>query len=187
MTAIHETTAPLPPGVVHQGIAALREDAEIVYGHTQRGDLPGVEAGKGYFVTPLLLRANDAESARHVHDIEVFGPVATILPYDGTAASACALIARGKGSLVTSIYGDDRAFLSEAILGMAPYNGRLVITDAKIAQEAYPPGLAMPQMLHGGPGRAGGGEELGGQRGMKLYQQRTAVQGNGPLIARLLG
>jgi oxepin-CoA hydrolase/3-oxo-5,6-dehydrosuberyl-CoA semialdehyde dehydrogenase len=170
----------------HQGIGALREESEIVYGQLERGALAGVEDGKGYFVTPLVLRANDPMNGRHIHNLEVFGPVATILPYDGTAETACALIRLGQGSLVSSVYGDDRPFLKEAILGLAPHHGRLLITDAKVADEAYAPGLALPQLLHGGPGRAGGGEELGGARGMSLYQQRTAIQGNGPLIARLL-
>ena len=87
---------------------------------------------------------------------------------------------------MSSIYGDDRNFLKESILGLAGWHGRLSVTDAKVAEQAYPPGMALPHLLHGGPGRAGGGEELGGQRGMRLYQQRTAIQGNGPLIARFL-
>ena len=169
-----------------EGIAALRTEAEVVYGNADGGPLKGIEPGVGYFVTPLLLRANSPEDGQVVHDLEVFGPVSTILPYDGEMASACDLIRRGQGGLVASVYGDDRDFLKDTILGLAGWNGRLLLTDAKIAEQAYSPGIALPHLLHGGPGRAGGGEELGGSRVMVLYQQRTAVQGNGPLIARLL-
>ncbi len=173
-------------GAAQEGISALRAEADVVYGSTKRGEVKGVDGDTGYFVSPLILRARDAHAGQAVHDVEVFGPVATILPYDGSADAACQLVRRGQGSLVSSIYGDDRQFLRDAIHGLAGWNGRLMLTDAKVAEQAYPPGMALPHLLHGGPGRAGGGEELGGQRGMRLYQQRTAIQGNGPLIARFL-
>ena len=169
-----------------EGIGRLLEQAKVVHGSVEGGELVGAEGGRGFFVTPLLLQADDPHGADVVHDLEVFGPVSTLLPYDGTAADAAALVRRGQGSLVTSIYGDDRAFLGEAIASLAGWNGRIVVTDGKIADKALTPGMVMPQMLHGGPGRAGGGEELGGTRGMRLYQQRCAVQGNGPLLAKLL-
>lgn len=170
----------------YEGIAALRDEAEIVYGTAERQAVMGVDGDTGYFVNPLVLRANDAMAGQAIHDVEVFGPVTTILPYDGTVDAACDLIQRGQGSLVSSVYGDDRTFLKDAIHGLAGWNGRVMLTDSKVAEQAYPPGMALPHLLHGGPGRAGGGEELGGQRGMRLYQQRTAIQGNGPLIARFL-
>ena len=88
---------------------------------------------------------------------------------------------------MASIYGDDRGQLEQVIGELAGWHGRLVLTDGKVADKAFAPGMALPHLLHGGPGRAGGGEELGGQRGMRLYQQRTAIQGNGPLIAKFLG
>ncbi|MEE2786854.1 MAG: 3,4-dehydroadipyl-CoA semialdehyde dehydrogenase [Myxococcota bacterium] len=170
----------------HEGIAALREEAEIVYGQVEAMDLEGVAAGQGCFVTPLLLKARDADAGEAIHDVEVFGPVATVLPYDGRSAHAADLVQRARGCLVTSLYVDDRRFMSDAIYDWSGYNGRLVITDAKIAAQAYGPGMALPHLLHGGPGRAGGGEELGGPRGMRFYQQRCAIQGNGPLIAKCL-
>ncbi len=166
------------------GIDRLREQTRVVHGEPAGAAVVG--ATGGYFMTPLLLQADAPHEAKVVHELEVFGPVSTLLPYDGTAADAAALVRRGEGSLVTSVYGDDRRFLAETITALAGWNGRVVVTDAKIADAAFPPGMVMPQMLHGGPGRAGGGCELGGRRGMGLYQQRCAVQGNGPLLAKLL-
>ena len=112
---------------------------------------------------------------------EVFGPVATVMPYDDVKGAA-ALVAAGGGGLVTSIYADDKDFIRAAVLALAPFHGRLTIGSAKVAGQSLPPGMALPQLLHGGPGRAGGGEELGGRRGMALYMQRTALQGDRALI-----
>jgi oxepin-CoA hydrolase/3-oxo-5,6-dehydrosuberyl-CoA semialdehyde dehydrogenase len=134
----------------------------------------------------VLLRAKDSLAASAVHEHEVFGPAATLLPYDGTVEHALRIVRAGQGGLVTSIYGDDRERLAEVVHGAAAWHGRLVVVDAKVAEKSIPPGTVLPQLVHGGPGRAGGGEELGGLRGMALYQQRTAVQGNGPLIGKLL-
>ena len=133
-------------------------------------------AGKGYFVRPTLLQAksNDTET---VHELEVFGPCATILPYDGTAAQAGEIVNRGQGCLVSSIYSDDNAWVEEAVHVMAPWHGRLWIGSQKMAEQSIPPGTVLPAMVHGGPGRAGGGEELGGLRGCTFYMQRTALQG----------
>lgn len=167
------------------GIDALRGEAEIAWGTIERGPLDGVEDGKGYFVTPLLLRAAGTDGDA-VHRLEVFGPVSTVMPYDGDPAEAAAAVRKGQGSLVCSVYGDDRDALGAIIPQLAGWHGRVVLTDGKIADKAYGPGMVMPHLLHGGPGRAGGGAELGGTRGMALYQQRTAIQGNGPLLARLL-
>jgi oxepin-CoA hydrolase/3-oxo-5,6-dehydrosuberyl-CoA semialdehyde dehydrogenase len=111
--------------------------------------------------------------------------VATILPYDGTAEAAAALVARGEGCLVSSVYGDDRAWLGDAVRALAPWNGRLYVGTAKVADAAPGSGVALPFLVHGGPGRAGGGEELGGMRGLELYQQRTAVAGNRALLERM--
>ena len=88
---------------------------------------------------------------------------------------------------MASVYGDDRKALADLVQGLAAWHGRLVVVDAKVADKSVPPGTVLPDLVHGGPGRAGGGEELGGLRGMRLYQQRTAVQGNGPLIAKIVG
>lgn len=169
------------------GLDLLGTQTKIAWG-SRDGLAPiGVPAGKGFFVPLLLLEASDALAASKVHEHEVFGPVATLLPYDGSVARALDIVRAGQGGLVSSVYGDDRKALAEIVEGIAPWHGRLVLVDAKVADKSIAPGTVMPQLVHGGPGRAGGGEELGGLRGMALYQQRTAVQGNGPLVAKFVG
>ncbi len=136
---------------------------------------------KGYFVAPTLVEA--AAGARAVHEREVFGPVATLIQYEGHPG---AVIAQANGGLVSSIYSEDQAFIEPAVMEMAPYNGRLFLGHPKI--ELSPgPGTVLPQLVHGGPGRAGGGEELGGPRGLSFYMQRTALQGSRPVIQKLVG
>ena len=169
------------------GIEQLLTHGTLVYGHPTEGALEGVTDGKGAFIQPTLIRANETGPDAHVHNIEVFGPVASIIGYDSTVDDVARQVSYGQGCLVTAVYGDDRSFLADFIAQTAPWNGRIVMTDAKIAAKSYSPGMVLPHLLHGGPGRAGGGEELGGVRGMRIYQQRTAVQGNGPLISKLLG
>ncbi len=141
--------------------------------------------GKGYFLPPTLLRHDAPSSARAVHATEVFGPVSTLMPY-ADAAEAARLVARGEGSLVASVYSDDSAFLTEMISGCAPWSGRLLIGSTKVADTSTTPGMVLPASVHGGPGRAGGGEELGGERGLSFYTQRTAVQGDRGLLDRIL-
>jgi oxepin-CoA hydrolase/3-oxo-5,6-dehydrosuberyl-CoA semialdehyde dehydrogenase len=118
-----------------------------------------------------------------VHEHEVFGPVASLLPYESHAGE---VVARGNGGLVCSLYSEDQAFLDETIQAVAPFHGRVFIGHPKI--ELSPgPGTVLPQLVHGGPGRAGGGEELGGVRGLSFYLQRVALQGPRPAIQKLLG
>ena len=135
---------------------------------------------------PVLLAVSLGEDAPDVHRHEVFGPVARGLGYDGTAAAAVTQVARGDGGLVSSVYSDDRAFLGDMLFGLAPYHGRLMLGSKKIVEHSTGPGTVLPQLVHGGPGRAGGGEELGGVRGMSLYLQRTAVQGARATLDALL-
>ncbi len=170
-----------------EGIDQLLTQGKIVYGQPTEGDLEGVESGQGAFIQPTLILSSETGADAHVHNIEVFGPVASIIGYDSTVGDVGLQVSYGQGCLVTAVYGDDRGFLAEFITHTAPWNGRIVMTDGKIAAKSYSPGMVLPHLLHGGPGRAGGGEELGGLRGMRIYQQRTAVQGNGPLISKLLG
>jgi 3,4-dehydroadipyl-CoA semialdehyde dehydrogenase len=170
---------------VRAGIARLREEADSVFGGDGAVEPVGVPAGKGYFVSPVLLQVRDAAHATRVHEHEVFGPVATLLPYSGAAAEAIALVARGGGGLVSSVYSDDRALLGEMALGLAPYHGRLFLGSSKLAGHAVGPGTVLPQLVHGGPGRAGGGEELGGARGLGFYLQRTAIAGDRPILEAL--
>ncbi len=176
---------------VRAGLSRLREEADVVSaaaGADGAVAAPiGAPAGKGYFFGPVLLRARDTASARVIHELEVFGPVATVLRYDGQARQAGALVRRAEGSLVASIYSDDRNFLTEAVRVAAPLLGRIYVGSAKVVGQTAGPGTVLPQLTHGGPGRAGGGEELGGQRGLAFYLQRTAISGDRALLDAIAG
>jgi oxepin-CoA hydrolase/3-oxo-5,6-dehydrosuberyl-CoA semialdehyde dehydrogenase len=166
---------------VRAGIEALQAQATRITGSLEPKDLVGVENGKGYFLTPHLFRVDDVVSAPLVHEREVFGPVVSVLPYGDTRA-LIDLCASGGGSLVSSVYSDDREFSREILIALAPFNGRLTHGSTRVAGISPGPGTVMPMLVHGGPGRAGGGEELGGVRGMSFYMQRTAVQGYSALL-----
>lgn len=168
---------------VRDGIAAIAGEATQVCGNISPRGLSGVADGRGYFVTPCLFRCEDASGAKQIHAREVFGPVVTVMSYNSIGA-AVELCARGGGALVSSVYSDDRAFARELLLGLAPYNGRLSLGSSKVAGISPGPGAVLPALVHGGPGRAGGGEELGGLRGLSFYMQRTAIQGYRPLVER---
>ena len=169
------------------GIQELSGQAEIVLGGPEPINGVGVPEGKGYFLAPTLLVAADAREAAAAHRLEVFGPCATILPYDGEAAEAAALVALGEGCLVSSVYGDDREWLAAFLMSASAWNGRVQVCSGKVADQVFPPGMVLPNQLHGGPGRAGGGEELGGLRGMELYTNRVAIQGDRGLLKKILG
>jgi oxepin-CoA hydrolase/3-oxo-5,6-dehydrosuberyl-CoA semialdehyde dehydrogenase len=171
---------------VHAGIAELQTEAKLVLG-ARSFERRGAPGDKGYFVAPTLLRSHDARASRKVHELEVFGPAATLLAYDGSASEAIELVRRGAGGLVCSVYSDDRAFAGEVLFGIASLHGRVVLASEKVADQLPGPGAVLPQSIHGGPGRAGGGEELGGLRGLAFYSQRTAVQGSRPMLEALLG
>jgi 3,4-dehydroadipyl-CoA semialdehyde dehydrogenase len=171
---------------VRAGIARLQGGARSVCGGPEPVDAIGV-GKKGFFVAPTLLHAAEPRADDAVHQHEVFGPVATVMPYDGTAKMAATLVAWGGGGLVSSVYSDDKAFVRDSVLGIAPLHGRVTIGSSKTASQAIPPGTVMPQLLHGGPGRAGGGEELGARRGLALYMQRVAVQGDRALVEGIAG
>ena len=168
-----------------EGIALLARDGRLV--HSRPGLKPeGVPEGIGFFVSPTLLEVEPDADAPSVHSHEVFGPVATIVPYDGSAAHAVALVSRAMGGLVSSVYSEDTGFVSDTTLGLAPFHGRLFLGSAKIAEMSPGPGTVLPSLVHGGPGRAGNGEELGGERGLAFYMQRTAIEGSRPVIDRML-
>lgn len=170
---------------VLEGLSLLARDGRLV--HSRPGLRPeGVPEGKGFFVSPTLLEVEPGADAPSVHSHEVFGPAATIVPYEGSAAQAVELVSRGAGGLVSSIYSEDVPFVSDVTLGLAPFHGRLFLGSAKIAEISPGPGTVLPQLVHGGPGRAGNGEELGGERGLAFYMQRTAIEGSRPLIDRIL-
>jgi oxepin-CoA hydrolase/3-oxo-5,6-dehydrosuberyl-CoA semialdehyde dehydrogenase len=167
---------------VRSGLAKLRAEAKSVHGGDGAVVPLGAPAGKGFYFGPVLLECAGAEAASLVHDLEVFGPVATLVPYDGTSAAAAASVRRGQGGLVASVYSDDRDVVAEMIAGMAPFHGRIFVGSEKIADKSSGPGTVPPQLVHGGPGRAGAGEELGGVRGMALYLQRVALQGDRAIL-----
>lgn len=167
---------------VRDGIGRLRAAAELVCGGAEPIDGLGAPKGKGFFVAPTLLASRAPEPRDAVHSLEVFGPVATMIAYDGSSARAVELVRAGGGGLVASVYSDDKAFLRATVLGIASHHGRVTIGSTKVAGQAVPPGTVLPQLVHGGPGRAGGGEELGGRRGLAFYLQRVALQGDRALL-----
>jgi oxepin-CoA hydrolase/3-oxo-5,6-dehydrosuberyl-CoA semialdehyde dehydrogenase len=169
-----------------RGLGELRQAARIVHGSGERTDGAGAPAGKGFFLQPTLLRGDDARNAGPVHQREVFAPVATLLPYDGSAGDAAEIVALGGGTLVTSAYTDDAAWAGDFVAQGGGGTGRIYIGSESSAADAPGSGAALPQTLHGGPGRAGGGEELGGLVGVKLYLQRVAVQGSKTLVDALV-
>ncbi len=169
-----------------QVLAGIRELGGRVATGGGRGKLVGVSGEAGYFVAPTLLVCDDAKGARAVHAREVFGPVTTLMPYSGTADEAGALVRMGGGSLVASVYSDDERFCDAMLAEIGCATGRVYFGGEKVAEHAYGPGTVLAGLIHGGPGRAGGGEELGGRRGLEHYMQRSAVQGFKPAIERML-
>ena len=166
------------------GIEKLSAEAKIVVGSGQRVEGVGAEAGSGWFFAPTLLRADEAATAVEIHRHEVFGPVATLCGYSGEMSQAAELVGRAGGTLVTSLYVDSPAQLTDYLMAGGSTSGRLYVGSEKVAAQLPGSGTTLPAMLHGGPGRAGGGEELGGKRGMLLYQQRVAVTGDRTLLDR---
>lgn len=170
---------------VRAGIAKLTSSgAEIVCGSLTECDAIGAPKGKGFFITPVLLRADDPAGAALVHSHEVFGPVATLMPYEN-AEQVVHLVALGEGGLVSSLYSDDATQIQKICLGIAHYHGRVFLGSNDVVDQATAPGMVLPSCIHGGPGRAGGGLELGGTRGLDFYMQRTAVQGDKAILAKL--
>ncbi len=170
---------------VRGSLGRLRKAADIVVGNPDRFDVVGADPVTGAFLPPLLLRANDL-ARPEPHEVEVFGPVSTIIGYRDTA-HAVDLAARGKGSLVGSVVSADPAVVRDLVLGVAPWHGRVLVLDQDSAPESTGHGSPLPHLVHGGPGRAGDGEELGGIRSVLHYMQRTAVQGSPKAIAAVTG
>jgi oxepin-CoA hydrolase/3-oxo-5,6-dehydrosuberyl-CoA semialdehyde dehydrogenase len=162
---------------VLERVAQLRREADLVAGNLDEFEVKGADAKRGAFVPPLLLLSRDPPTARAVHDVEAFGPVATVLPYRDTA-EAIALARRGEGSLAASVFCADDALAAQIVHGLAPFHGRILVVNRACAKESTGHGSPLAPLIHGGPGRAGGGEEMGGIRGVLHYMQRTAVQGS---------
>jgi oxepin-CoA hydrolase/3-oxo-5,6-dehydrosuberyl-CoA semialdehyde dehydrogenase len=167
-------------------VQALSSEARIVFGNPAQVDVRGGDAKKGAYLGPVLLRCDAPEKASRVHEVEPFGPVATLMPYRDLAG-AVQLVNRGKGSLVMSLYTYDPKVVREVLTGSAAFHGRLLILDRDCAKESTGHGSPMPGLIHGGPGRAGGGEEMGGLRGVYHYMQRTALQGSPRTITAATG
>jgi oxepin-CoA hydrolase/3-oxo-5,6-dehydrosuberyl-CoA semialdehyde dehydrogenase len=164
---------------VRKSVEALQSSAEIVFGSPDSVELIDADADRGAFLSPILLKARPG--AVEPHDVEPFGPVSTVLGYSSTA-DAIELAARGKGSLAGSLVTADPAVAREVVRGLAPWHGRILVLDTEAAPESTGHGTPMPTLVHGGPGRAGGGEELGGLRGVLHHMQRTAVQGSPAML-----
>ena len=156
--------------------ARIREVAELVFGGTELA-VVGADREKGAFFAPMLLSCATPFSVSEPHDIEAFGPVNTVMPYS-TLDEAIELAKLGRGSLCGSLFTADPKVARQVVLGVAPYHGRLVVLDRSSAKESTGHGSPLPNLVHGGPGRAGGGEELGGVRAVLHYMQRTALQGS---------
>jgi oxepin-CoA hydrolase/3-oxo-5,6-dehydrosuberyl-CoA semialdehyde dehydrogenase len=162
---------------VKERIAELRNEATLVYGDPDKLDIPGVDLDKGSFMSPILMVANDPWKMNGVHEIEAFGPVSTIMGYS-SLDEAIELANKGKGSLVSSITTYDDNIARDYVVNAATHHGRILVLNRDCAKESTGHGSPMPLLVHGGPGRAGGGEEMGGMRGVKHYLQRCAIQGS---------
>ena len=169
---------------VTEKVRELTKSQEIVYGSIEDFEVIGADRDKGSFFPPILFLNNDPFNKTDCHNIEVFGPVSTILPYKDIH-EAINLARMGKGSLVCSIVTNNMKIAEEFVLGAASMHGRILVLNESCAKESTGHGSPMPLLTHGGPGRAGGGEEMGGIRGIKHYLQRTAIQGHPTTISAL--
>lgn len=170
--------------VLH-GLATLRGQTTVVFDGGPAFAPVDADPARGAFVPPTLLACADAHAAAAVHDVEIFGPVATVVPY-ADAADAFAIARRGHGSLVASVFSGDTAFLAEASVELGESHGRVLAVNAAIGATHTGHGNVMPMCLHGGPGRAGNGEELGGLRALAFYHRRTVVQAHADVIDALV-
>jgi oxepin-CoA hydrolase/3-oxo-5,6-dehydrosuberyl-CoA semialdehyde dehydrogenase len=169
---------------VKDKILQLSKSQEIIYGDLSNFEVVGADKEKGAFLPPILFLNNDPFNKIDCHNLEAFGPVSTLMPYKGIE-EAIELANMGKGSLVCSIVTADDAIAKEFVMGAAANHGRILILNADCAKESTGHGSPMPLLTHGGPGRAGGGEEMGGKRGVMHYLQRTAVQGHPSSITKV--
>jgi 3,4-dehydroadipyl-CoA semialdehyde dehydrogenase len=159
------------------GIATLMQECSRITGDPSAFTPIDADATVAAFVPPTLLSCADGTKGQRVHDVEVFGPVATVIPY-GSTDEAIALVRRGRGSLVASVFSSDAAFLAQLVPAIADLHGRILIVDSAVDNRHTGHGNVVPSCTHGGPGRAGGGEELGGLRALAFYHRRIALQGS---------
>ena len=169
---------------VKENVKILMESQEKVFDNSQNLNLVDASIEKGAFFSPVLFRNDEPFLKDAVHNIEAFGPVSTLIPYKNMEG-AIELVEMGKGSLVTSFVSNDDKLSKEFVVETAHTNGRILILNSRCSKESTGHGSPMPQLAHGGPGRAGGGEEMGGIRGIKHYLQRTAIQGHPETITKI--
>jgi oxepin-CoA hydrolase/3-oxo-5,6-dehydrosuberyl-CoA semialdehyde dehydrogenase len=169
---------------VKEQVQKLLASSQIVYGSLDSVEVIGADANKGAFMSPVLLMNENPFAAKEAHEIEAFGPVSTIMPYKKTE-DAIALSKLGKGSLVSTIVTADYKIAQQYVVGAASHHGRILVLNNECAKESTGHGSPLPLLVHGGPGRAGGGEEMGGLRGVKHYLQRTAIQGSPTTITAI--
>ena len=166
---------------VEEGIAKLSKQADVAYAPENFAPLDA-DVTRGAFAPPTLLEVRDSSNADVIHEVEVFGPVATVIAYRNKE-DAFALARRGGGSLAASVFSSDAAFLTEAAAALGTTHGRIMLIDPSIGDSHTGHGIVLPSCTHGGPGRAGGGEELGGLHGLWFYHQRVAMQGGGTTLS----
>ena len=169
---------------VKENIELLMKSQEVVYGNQENFTVCDASKDKGAFISPVLFRNDKPFLKDDVHSIEAFGPVSTLIPYKGIE-EAVNLVEMGKGSLVTSIVTNNNKLAKDFVVESANMNGRILVLNERCAKESTGHGSPMPLLTHGGPGRAGGGEEMGGVRGIKHYLQRTSIQGHPETITRI--
>jgi oxepin-CoA hydrolase/3-oxo-5,6-dehydrosuberyl-CoA semialdehyde dehydrogenase len=169
---------------VREQVQKLLASSQIVYGSLDSVDVVDADANKGAFLSPILLKNEKPWTSNEVHEVEAFGPVSTIMPYK-TMDEAIALSKLGKGSLCSSIVTADHKIAKQYVIGAATHHGRILVLNNECAKESTGHGSPLPLLVHGGPGRAGGGEEMGGLRGVKHYLQRTAIQGSPTTITAI--
>jgi oxepin-CoA hydrolase/3-oxo-5,6-dehydrosuberyl-CoA semialdehyde dehydrogenase len=162
---------------VRDHVKKLLASSQIVYGSLDSVEVMDADAGKGAFISPILLKNEKPFLSDEVHDVEVFGPVSTIMPYKNLN-EAIELSKKGKGSLCSTIVTADNSIATDYIVNAGTWHGRMLVLNAECAKESTGHGSPLPMLVHGGPGRAGGGEEMGGIRGVKHYMQRVAIQGS---------
>lgn len=171
---------------VREKVTQLSRYSKLLYGNPDEIEVVGGNDREGAFISPILLQANDALNTPEVHDIEAFGPVSTLMGYD-SLDEAAQLANMGCGSLVGSIFGYDDEAVVQLVTKTASYHGRMLLINRDSAKYSSGHGSPLPHLTHGGPGRAGGGEELGGIRGVLHYMQRTALQGSPTTLMRIMG
>jgi oxepin-CoA hydrolase / 3-oxo-5,6-dehydrosuberyl-CoA semialdehyde dehydrogenase len=171
---------------VREQVQKLLASSQIVYGSLDSVEVVDADAGKGAFISPVLLMNEKPFDSKEAHEVEAFGPVSTIMPYKNLD-DAIALSKLGKGSLVSTIVTADYTIARKYVIGAATHHGRILVLNNECAKESTGHGSPLPLLVHGGPGRAGGGEEMGGIRGVKHYLQRTALQGSPSTITEITG